>query len=173
MNRIVLMLLLSGVWTAAAWAGPPCETCQPCTHCGGCTTCQKDYSCQTCPDNSCKECKSFCSCEERLVTVYECVCEDICIPGRGGECAQIKTVKRLVSKQIRIRVPVKRHMVVNKASACGDCGACDSCGVGEMHIVPTSHAQAAEDSQPPKTPGRQVSDKPKPLLDRLWDSLSP
>lgn len=172
MNRILLMLLISAVWATAAWAGPACETCQPCTSCGGCTTCQKDYSCKTCPDNSCKECQTFCSCEERLITVYECVCEDICIPGRGGDCAEIKTVKRLVSKQIRIRVPVKRHMVVNKPSDCGGCGACDSCGVGEMHVVPVSHQEPIDAESAKQTPVRNVSTQSKSLFDRVWENLT-
>jgi hypothetical protein len=111
-------------WTSALNAGAPC--------CGGCG----------CQPYTRKVCRLVCEMREETKPVYECKCEDFCIPGPStccktpctcpGKCCQDHTVWKptcgcvkqrtvLVIKKESKKVPSYKCVVEEVCTRCGHC----------------------------------------------------
>jgi len=110
-ERMKTLRILTAAAALAALAGPTafaggmCQVCQ----------CQPAVK---------KVCVPVWTTKKVTKTVWDCKCEDICIPGPKlphrctAECGKVRTVRRLIRRTITIEVPVC-HWVTKEV--CGDC----------------------------------------------------
>jgi hypothetical protein len=180
MQAIVVRVALVLFIVAAAQPAPVARGGEPkcCAHCG----CQ----CRLKP-----VCRIVCDKKEVKETVYECQCEDFCVPGpskpAGCYCdtdpncpchAEQKPIykpcwcdmfhrKKLTKKEVTKEVPVYKCVV---EYVCADC--CNRCGDGysaTLHVEPDGQSQALM----PLPPGPMMSgERPQSVEDTPPDARS-
>lgn len=152
MRNVSLSLAAVALLATTAWAGDCCERC-------GCESCCR------------KVCRLVCESKKVSTTVYDCECEDFCVPHRSEcigtkceceprccdcpkcheakiyrpTCADIHTRTKLIKRTETKEVPSYKWVV---ETVCDHCASCTSCAANDTQVEPTAENTMAAAPQP-------------------------